>query len=93
MATPRPRPGLSASLRGSDDHRLTESEKIEGAGSWDALEWTKIEPVSRSVPEGLLGFLLEAEQVIVEYNEASEQLWNKFEVQIITVILQKLVLS
>ncbi|GFZ11171.1 hypothetical protein Acr_22g0005690 [Actinidia rufa] len=66
MAMPKPRSGRSASLRESDESRLIESDKIEGAGSWDALEWTKIEPVSRSVPEGVLEFLLEAEKVIVE---------------------------
>ncbi|KAA8534498.1 hypothetical protein F0562_032015 [Nyssa sinensis] len=65
MATPRTRSGPSTSLRDSDS-RLTESEKMEGAGSWDAIEWTKIEPVSRSVPQGVLEFLLEAEQVIAE---------------------------
>ncbi|KAG5557117.1 hypothetical protein RHGRI_007400 [Rhododendron griersonianum] len=67
MATPKPRSGRSTSLREPGDNiRLTESEKIEGTGSWETLEWTKIEPAPRSVPEGLLGFLLEAEQVIVE---------------------------
>ncbi|XAR52290.1 phosphatidylinositol-3,5-bisphosphate 3-phosphatase [Bertholletia excelsa] len=66
MATPKSGAGRSTPLRGSDDTRLTESEKIEGAGSWDALEWTKIEPVSRSVPEGVLEFLLEGEKFVVE---------------------------
>lgn len=65
MAAPRTRSGRSTPLRDSDT-RLTELEKIEGAGSWDALEWTKVEPVSRSVPHAVLDFLLEAEQVIVE---------------------------
>ncbi|CAK9172082.1 unnamed protein product [Ilex paraguariensis] len=68
MAMPRTRSGRSTSLHDSDS-RLYESEKI------DALEWTKIEVilssliprrVSRSVPLGVLQFLLEAEQVIVE---------------------------
>lgn len=44
MAAPRTRSGRSTSLRDSDT-RLTESEKIEGAGSWDALEWTKVEVI------------------------------------------------
>ncbi|KAI8542546.1 hypothetical protein RHMOL_Rhmol08G0146300 [Rhododendron molle] len=67
MATPKPRSGRSTSLCDYGDNiRLTESEKIEGTGSWETLEWAKIEPAPRSVPEGLLGFLLEAEQVIVE---------------------------
>ncbi|XP_010243361.1 PREDICTED: phosphatidylinositol-3-phosphatase myotubularin-1 [Nelumbo nucifera] len=39
---------------------------MEGAGSWDVLEWTKVEPVSRSVPPGVKGFLLEAEEIIAE---------------------------
>ncbi|XP_051116205.1 phosphatidylinositol-3-phosphatase myotubularin-1 isoform X5 [Andrographis paniculata] len=48
------------------DVRLSESEKIEGTGSWDAIEWTKVDPVSRSIPSALQQFLIEAEQVIVE---------------------------
>ncbi|XP_027111396.1 phosphatidylinositol-3-phosphatase myotubularin-1-like isoform X2 [Coffea arabica] len=66
MDLPRTRVGRSTSLRDPSDTRFTDSDKIEGAGSWEALEWTKIEPVSRSVPQGLQGFLLEAERVIVE---------------------------
>lgn len=66
MDLPRTRVGRSTSLRDPSDPRFTDSDKIEGAGSWEALEWTKIEPVSRSVPQGLQGFLLEAERVIVE---------------------------
>ncbi|XP_022860439.1 phosphatidylinositol-3-phosphatase myotubularin-1-like [Olea europaea var. sylvestris] len=65
MDIPRSRSMRSTSLRDTDS-RLTESERIEGAGSWDAIEWTKIDPVSRSVPQGLQHFLLEAEEVIVE---------------------------
>ncbi|CAA6660745.1 unnamed protein product [Spirodela intermedia] len=41
---------------------------MEGAGSWDALEWTKIEPVSRSISHGMEDFLLEAEEVIAQGN-------------------------
>lgn len=66
MDLPRTRVGRSTSLRDPSDTRFTDSDKIEGAGSWEALEWTKIDPVSRSVPQGLQGFLLEAESVIVE---------------------------
>ncbi|XP_027163719.1 phosphatidylinositol-3-phosphatase myotubularin-1 isoform X1 [Coffea eugenioides] len=66
MDLPRTPVGRSTSLRDPSDTRFTDSDKIEGAGSWEALEWTKIEPVSRSVPQGLQGFLLEAERVIVE---------------------------
>ncbi|KAK9283122.1 hypothetical protein L1049_011353 [Liquidambar formosana] len=61
MAAPKPRSGRSTSLRDT-----SESERMEGAGSWDALEWTKIEPVSRPVSRGNLAFLLEKEEVIVE---------------------------
>ncbi|XP_060184495.1 phosphatidylinositol-3-phosphatase myotubularin-1-like isoform X1 [Lycium barbarum] len=48
------------------DPRLADSDKIEGAGSFVALEWTKIDSVSRSVPVGVKQFLLEAEHVVVE---------------------------
>ncbi|GER51204.1 myotubularin-like phosphatases II superfamily [Striga asiatica] len=65
MAMPRTRSGRTTSLRDSD-MRLSESDRIEGAGSWDAIEWTKVDPVSRSVPLGLQQFLLEGERVIVE---------------------------
>ncbi|CAI9773032.1 unnamed protein product [Fraxinus pennsylvanica] len=66
MDIPRSRSMRSTSLHDTDSPRLAESERIEGAGSWDAIEWTKIDPVSRSVPQGLQHFLLEAEEVIVE---------------------------
>ncbi|KAH7537013.1 phosphatidylinositol-3-phosphatase myotubularin-1 isoform X2 [Ziziphus jujuba] len=39
---------------------------MEAAGSWDALEWTKIEPLSRSVSHSNLEFLFEYEEVMVE---------------------------
>ncbi|KAL5800413.1 hypothetical protein ACOSQ4_033297 [Xanthoceras sorbifolium] len=61
MAAPKPRSGRSTSLRDS-----TDSEKLEGTGSWDALEWTKIEHITRSDSYANLEFLLEAERVIVE---------------------------
>ncbi|OWM87627.1 hypothetical protein CDL15_Pgr022740 [Punica granatum] len=48
------------------DSGTAESEKMEGAGSWDVLDWTKIEPLSRSVSRVRHDFLLEAEEVIVE---------------------------
>ncbi|KAK6929111.1 Myotubularin-like, phosphatase domain [Dillenia turbinata] len=51
--------------------RFSESEKMESAGSSDALEWTKIEPVARPVSHDVLKFLLEAEQVIVEVTKPS----------------------
>ncbi|KAM0042588.1 putative phosphoric monoester hydrolase [Helianthus debilis subsp. tardiflorus] len=67
MAMPRNRRTTTTSLRDSDTTRLPDSDKIEGAGSWDALEWTKIDPVvSRPVPHGLSDFLYEAEEVLAE---------------------------
>lgn len=39
---PRSRSGRTTSLRESES-RLSESERIEGAGSWDAIEWTKVD--------------------------------------------------
>ncbi|KAL7109242.1 hypothetical protein ACP275_06G163800 [Erythranthe tilingii] len=62
---PRTRSGRTTPLHDSDP-RFSESDRIDGAGSWDAIEWTKVDPVSRSIPQGLQQFLLEAEQVIVE---------------------------
>ncbi|GKU91610.1 hypothetical protein SLEP1_g5463 [Rubroshorea leprosula] len=58
MAAPRPR--RTTSFRDFD------FERIEGAGSWEALEWTKSEPVTRSVSHVKLDCLLEAERVVVE---------------------------
>ncbi|KAJ0489317.1 putative phosphoric monoester hydrolase [Helianthus annuus] len=57
----------TTSLRDSET-RLTESDKIECTGSWDAIEWTQIDQpvVSRPVPHGLSDFLYEAEEVIAE---------------------------
>ncbi|CAI9091254.1 OLC1v1026225C1 [Oldenlandia corymbosa var. corymbosa] len=66
MDIPRSRSGRSTSHR-DPDPRLSEPEKIEVAGSWEAVDWSKIvQPGSGSVPLGLQGFLLEAEHVIVE---------------------------
>lgn len=58
MASSRPR-ARSTSLRDSD-------APMEGASGWDAIEWTKIEPFSRSVSLGNLECLLEAEQIVAE---------------------------
>ncbi|XP_076914563.1 phosphatidylinositol-3-phosphatase myotubularin-1-like isoform X2 [Bidens hawaiensis] len=56
----------TSSVRESDT-RLNDSDRIiEGAGSWDAIEWTKIDPISRPVPHGLSDFLYEAEEVLAE---------------------------
>ncbi|GKB16741.1 hypothetical protein Tco_0850664 [Tanacetum coccineum] len=63
MAMPRNR-RTSSSLR--DENRLTDSDKMDGAASWDAIEWTKVEPVTRPVPNGLSDFLFEAEVVLAE---------------------------
>ncbi|XVF82834.1 hypothetical protein PTKIN_Ptkin16aG0082200 [Pterospermum kingtungense] len=61
MAAPRPR--RSVSVRDHSDS----CERLDAAGgSWDALEWTKIEPVTRSVSHINLEFLLEAERVVEE---------------------------
>lgn len=43
----RSRSARSASFH-DPETRLAESEKIEGAGGWDALEWTKIEVIHSS---------------------------------------------
>ncbi|KAL1559514.1 Myotubularin-like phosphatases II superfamily [Salvia divinorum] len=65
--------------------RELEPEKIEGAASWDALEWTKVDQVSasRPVPQGLQQLLLEAEFIIVEafefgFCEESHILWYTY---------------
>ncbi|XP_020581682.1 phosphatidylinositol-3-phosphatase myotubularin-1 [Phalaenopsis equestris] len=39
---------------------------MDGAVSWDALEWTKNESVSRSATHGMAEFLLEAEEVVAQ---------------------------
>ncbi|RDX99710.1 Phosphatidylinositol-3-phosphatase myotubularin-1, partial [Mucuna pruriens] len=61
MDVPKHRGTRTTSLRDA-----SESSKMEGTGSWDALEWTKIEPISRFVSHGNLDFLLEEEQIVAE---------------------------
>ncbi|KFK38445.1 hypothetical protein AALP_AA3G114400 [Arabis alpina] len=62
MTPPRPPAWQPRSLRDSSD-----SDKIDGSGSWDTLDWTKLEePVSAPVSFANLGCLLESEKVIVE---------------------------
>ncbi|OIV89707.1 hypothetical protein TanjilG_05162 [Lupinus angustifolius] len=61
MDLPKHRNARATSLRDA-----TESSKMEGTGSLDSLEWTKIEPISRYVSNANLDFLLEAEQVVAE---------------------------
>ncbi|XP_057789397.1 phosphatidylinositol-3-phosphatase myotubularin-1 [Salvia miltiorrhiza] len=62
MSMPRTRSGRTTPLR------ELEQERIEGAGIFDAIEWTKIDQVtsSRPLPQGVQLLLLEAEFVIVE---------------------------
>lgn len=43
MAMPRNR--RTTSLRDSDSRLGGDSDKIEGTGSWDAIEWTKIDVI------------------------------------------------
>uniref|UniRef100_A0A803N727 phosphatidylinositol-3,5-bisphosphate 3-phosphatase n=1 Tax=Chenopodium quinoa TaxID=63459 RepID=A0A803N727_CHEQI len=46
--------------------RFSDTEKMEGTGSWEAIEWTKNEPLGRTVAHGFSRFLFEAEEVIRE---------------------------
>ncbi|CAA7033920.1 unnamed protein product [Microthlaspi erraticum] len=60
MTAPRPPPsGRLRSLRCS-------SEKMEGTGSWDVIEWTKHDPASWSSSFSNLDCLLEFERIIYE---------------------------
>nr|KYP38384.1 hypothetical protein KK1_040367 [Cajanus cajan] len=61
MDVPKHRSTRTTSLRDASD-----SSKMEGTGSWDAIEWTKIEPIPRFVSHANLDFLLESEQVAAE---------------------------
>ncbi|KAG4395258.1 hypothetical protein GLYMA_20G189100v4 [Glycine max] len=64
MDMPMNRATRTTSLRDASD-----SSKLEGTGSWDAIEWTKIEPpISRFVSHANLDFLLESELVAAEGN-------------------------
>ncbi|CAD5322632.1 unnamed protein product [Arabidopsis thaliana] len=62
MTPPRPPSGRVRSLR---DYS-SESEKMDGTGSWDTLEWTKLDSTSGSGSFSNLSCLLESERVIVE---------------------------
>ncbi|KAL5069197.1 hypothetical protein RYX36_020084 [Vicia faba] len=57
MDLPRHRATPTTSLRDTSD---------SSTGSWDAIEWTKIEPIARFVSHANLDFLLEDEQVMAE---------------------------
>ncbi|XP_048498934.1 phosphatidylinositol-3-phosphatase myotubularin-1 isoform X2 [Beta vulgaris subsp. vulgaris] len=46
--------------------RLSDTEKMDGTGSWEAIEWTKNESLGRTISHGFSRFLLEAEEVIRE---------------------------
>ncbi|KAG7608107.1 GRAM domain [Arabidopsis suecica] len=59
MTALRPLSGRSRSLRCS-------SEKMEGTGSWDVLEWTKLDSASWSGSYSNLDCLLESERLIFE---------------------------
>ncbi|KAL1201447.1 Phosphatidylinositol-3-phosphatase myotubularin-2 [Cardamine amara subsp. amara] len=63
MTAPRPLSGRSRSLRYS-------SEKMEGTGSWDVLEWSKLDTVQPSSWSGSysnLDCLLESERITFEF--------------------------
>ncbi|KAF9597060.1 hypothetical protein IFM89_015251 [Coptis chinensis] len=63
MAAPKSRYSRSPPSSDYRNNNNPDPEKMEGAGSWDAIEWTKVEPVC--IPYGMSDLLLEAEQVIV----------------------------
>lgn len=45
---------------------VSETKMLEGDGSWDVLEWTKTDQLSKSASHSLSGFLLEAELILAE---------------------------
>ncbi|RZC76771.1 hypothetical protein C5167_000896 [Papaver somniferum] len=69
----RPRPIRSSSLRESSPSQQSQhsdfdsdesySDKMEGAGSWDVLDWTKFAPKSRSISHDMGEFLYHGEDV------------------------------
>lgn len=69
----RPRPIRSSSLRESSPSQQSQhsdfdsdesySDKMEGAGSWDVLDWTKFAPKSRSISHDMGEFLYYGEDV------------------------------
>ncbi|KAJ8445049.1 hypothetical protein Cgig2_022569 [Carnegiea gigantea] len=63
MAASKARAARTTSLPQSS---LSDSEKMEATGGWEAIEWTKNEPHPRTVSHGFAKFLLEAEEVIIE---------------------------
>ncbi|KAJ4978295.1 hypothetical protein NE237_009075 [Protea cynaroides] len=64
MSTPKS--GVPRSFSSRESYgRFSESEKMEGAGSWNVIDWKKTE-VKRSVPHGMSALLLQGEDVIME---------------------------
>lgn len=63
MAASKARATRTSSLSQS---RLSDSEKMEATGGWEAIEWTKNEPHPRTVSHGFAKFLFEEEEVIIE---------------------------
>ncbi|XP_014513688.1 phosphatidylinositol-3-phosphatase myotubularin-1 isoform X1 [Vigna radiata var. radiata] len=61
MDVPKHRATRTTSLRDVSDF-----SKMEVTGSWDALEWTKIEPITPFVSNANFDFLIESEQVVAE---------------------------
>ncbi|KAM7263268.1 hypothetical protein ACFE04_000951 [Oxalis oulophora] len=59
---PWPNRARSTSLRDSYDS----AEKMEGAGSWEALEWTKVEPDYRPSSHANLEILFDKERIMAE---------------------------
>ncbi|EOA19343.1 hypothetical protein CARUB_v10000224mg [Capsella rubella] len=92
MTALRPLPGRSRSLRYS-------SEKMEGTGSWDVLEWTKLDSASWSSSYSNLDCLLEAEKILFEAcgvilintNEAGTLLLSNFRILFLSEGTRKLV--
>ncbi|XP_010423566.1 PREDICTED: phosphatidylinositol-3-phosphatase myotubularin-2-like [Camelina sativa] len=92
MTALRPLPGRSRSLRCS-------SEKMEGYGSWDMLDWTKLDSASFSSSYSNLDCLLESERILFEAcgvilintNEAGTLLLSNFRIMFLSEGTRKLV--
>ncbi|XP_010452352.1 PREDICTED: phosphatidylinositol-3-phosphatase myotubularin-2 [Camelina sativa] len=92
MTALRPLPGRSRSLRCS-------SEKMEGSGSWDVLEWSKLDSASLSSSYSNLDCLLESERIhfeacgviLINTNEAGTLLLSNFRIMFLSEGTRKLV--
>ncbi|KFK24900.1 hypothetical protein AALP_AA8G039600 [Arabis alpina] len=92
MTAPRPPSRRLRSLRYS-------SEKMEGTGSWDVLEWTKFDPASPSGSFSNLDCLLESERVIfdgcgailINTGEAGTLLLTNFRILFLSEVSRKVV--